>query len=807
MRSLVRNRGLAAAAVATLALGIAANTLVFSVVYAALFRPLPYPSSERLVRVWESRPSRGWSRFGVSTPALRDWRAAASFSDVAGFARSTANFAGGGLPERVRVTRASASLLPLLGVPPVLGRAFAEEEEQPGRDDVVVLSDGFWRRAFGGDPGVLGRRVLLDGAPVQVVGVMPSRFAFPDAEVDVWRPLVLGPEDDRRGARWLESVARLAQGVSPDQARAEMDALAQRNARDHPRTSAGWSIDVVALQDARAASERPVLVMLWCAVGLVLIVACANLAHLLLARSAGRAGEIAVRVALGASPARITRQVLTESAVLAFAGGAAGVLVAAAGLSLLGRFAAQAPLGLIDARLNAAVLGFAAALSILAGLASGTAPARHALRSSVAEPLRGSGAAVSPRRLRRTLIVGEVGLAVVLLVGSGLLVRSLAGLLALDPGFEPAGLLTFRVAPPQSPPRPGQSEEEFLNGHLRERDGAAAFYAALSERLRALPGVPDAGAVNRMPMTGRWWMVGVTIEGQPRPAPGEEPNVRGRVVTPGWFRAMRVPLVRGRDLTERDSGAAPMVAIVSESLAARFWPGESALGRRLAFGDPGRDGWVTVVGVVADVRGDLAEPSPEPTAYVPLAQSRFGLFPDWGMDVAVRTQGDPLALAAAVRAVVHDLDPSLPVFAVRTMDGVLAASLAERRLAVSLLGLFAASALVLAAVGVAGVVARSVEERTREIGVRVALGADPARVVRLVVGEGLAPVVLGLGAGAALARGLTRLAASQLYGVGPGDPATYAAAGALVIVVASAACALPAIRAARRDPLAALRQA
>ncbi len=801
-RRLRRSPGFTLLAVASLALAIGANSAVFRLVDAVLFARPPFPDPERVVRLWEERPSRGWSRFGVSAPAFVDWREdVRSLAALAAYTRRSANLAGPDRPQRVEVIEATADVFSVFGLVPSLGRPYHREEETAGRDAVAVLAFDFWRDALASDPAIVGRTLVLDGVPHVVTGVLPpaARAAFDGAPI--WRPLVIG-DDTRRGARWLEVVARVRAGTDVRAARAELEAVASGHARQYPETNEGWTTALVPLREARAEDSRALLIALWAAAGLVLLIACANIAGLMIARRADREGEMAVRAALGAGPAQLARLAATESLMIAALGGGAGLLLAA----VLGRVVAAVVGGasaeatpLVDLRL----LAFTALATLVTGLAFGVAPAVGQRRAGVQEALRAAGRGATPSGLgaRRVLVGLELAVAVALISAAGLLVRSVGRLLAVDPGFDPRGVLAWRVAPPQSRPLAGETEDAFIPRYLAERDRMAAFYDRLLDRLRALPGVQAAGAVNRLPLTGRWWTISFTAEGQPEPPAGEKASARGRVVTPGYFAAMGIRLRAGRVFDARDVAGAPAVALVSESLARRVWPGEDPVGSRLVADERP----VLVVGVVADVRLEGLDAEAPQAIYVPFAQATFGLFPDWGLDMVVRSATDPAALAAAVRREVEAVDPTLPVFALRPLEDVVAASLARRRVAMSLLAAFATLAAVLSAVGLYGVVSQSARRRTQEIAVRVALGARRRDVGGLILKEGLVLALAGGALGLATALAAGRLLSTLLFGVGPHDVATLVGSSLLLGVIAVGASLAPALTAARADPLVALR--
>jgi predicted permease len=804
VRRLRQSPGFTALSVTSLALAIGANSAVFGLVDGVLFARLPFPEPHRLVRLWEERPSRGWNRFGVSAPALADWReGVAALESLAAYTRRSVNVAGPDRPQRVQVVEATADVFRVFGLPPSLGRAFRPEEETAGRDAVAVLAFDFWRDAFASDPTVLGRTIALDGVPHAVVGVLPREMAAAFPQAQLWRPLVIGL-DERRGARWLEAVGRLRAGASVEAARAQLAELARRHEREYPDTNRGWSTAMVSLREARAEGPRPLLVALWAAVGVVLLIACANVAGLVMARTAERASDLAVRAALGAEPARLARLIATESLLVALLGGGVGVLVAVASQELL-THAIGSTLPAATASVDARVLAFTVLATLATGLAFGLAPISQLGALRLAQVLRGAGRGAPPPRLRarRFLVSLELAMAVALISAAGLLVRTVQGLIEVNAGFDPVGALTLRVAPPQSRPHALQSEEEFVRVYLTERGRMTAFYDRVLERVRALPGVQAAGAINRLPLTGNWWTIAYAAEGQPAPPAGERPSASGRVVTPGYFQAMRIPMRSGRLLAEGDAADSPAVAVVSESLARRAWPGQEAVGRRLVVDE--RSG-VTVVGVVGDVRLEGLDVEPPQVVYVPFAQATFGLFPDWGLDLVVRTGGAPSALATLVREEVAAVDRGLPVFAVRPLDDVVAGSMARRTAALKLLATFAILASLLSAVGLYGVVAQSARQRTREIGVRMALGAERRDICRLVLREGLVLALAGGALGLAAAAAGGRLLSSLLFGVRPSDPSTLIATLAVLGLMALGASLAPALRASRSDPLVVLRE-
>jgi predicted permease len=800
LRALARRPAFAAAAALTLGLGVGANVAVFSLVDAALVRDLAYPDAERLVLAWEARPDRGWPRFGVSAPAFREWRTEVpSLEHVVAYYEAQANVAGPAAAERVDVLHATSDLLPALGLRAHLGRGLEPRDERPG-SPAALLGFAFWQSAFGGDPAVLGRSLRVGRESVTVVGVLPPQVGAPFTRTALVRPLALG-DDTRRGSRWLTVLARVAPARSPSQARAELEALAARRAADHPDTNAGWTVTVVGLTEAVREDGWPTLLLLCGAVGLILLLTCANVANLLLVRTLGRERELAIRAALGAGPWRLAEPVLAEAAILGLLGGLSGIGFAAATLRFLRSAVRTGSPAALDVRALAAALAVTALAAVLVALL----PAAHARRAAASATLRAGGSvfASGRRRSRRALVVAEVAIAFVIVAAAGVLVRTVRHLLDVDPGFRPQQALAFRVAPPQVAPSPGQSEEAFVSALMEDRDRAASFYGRMLERIRALPGVTAAGAVNRLPLTGGWWVMGFEVKGQAPAAPGEKRTAYGRVVTPGYFEAMGIALRSGRGFDGRDGLRARGAVIVDETLARREFGARSPVGEVLLI-----DGETeaVVVGIAAATRAAGLEGPASPTFYVPLEQALFGFYPDWGMDVVVRTTGDPRAVAPLARGLLRELDPTLPAFAVRTLEDVVGQSLGRRRDALRLLGAFSLLALLLAGVGLYGVVAQLARERAREFGVRLALGARPGALGAAVLGEGLRLSALGavLGSGGALATG--RALGALLHGVSPGDPAALAASAGLVLLAAAAAALPSVVRTARLDPAAVLRQ-
>ena len=794
-RTLARSPGFTAAAVLALALGIGATTAIFGVVDAVLLRPLPYHQPERLAVVLHGGSD------PVAPANFLDWRREASSFEHMGAAQYwQTNLSGTDRPERVLGLKVSADTLPLLDVPPLLGRLFAPDEETAGRDHVVVLGYRIWQRRFGGDPAVVGRTVALDGVPHAVVGVMPRGFEFPPfwaTGAELWAPLPLGDRATSRQARSLRVFARLREDASLEKARAEMATITARLEQAYPASNR--DVVVRGLDDIVVGDVRPALLVLLGAVGFVLLIACANVAHMLLARGAARRKEIALRVALGASRARVVRQLLTESVLLASAGGLLGLGLAAWMIRTIVALSRDSIPRLERAGLDPRVLAATLAVSFLTGIAFGLVPALQASRldlgTSLKEGERGSSSGAGRHRLRRLLMGSEMALALVLLVGAGLMIRTFVALRAVDPGFRPDHVLSAIVSVSGS--RAGQG------------DRRVAFYAQALDRIRALPGVTSASAINHLPLAGDTWGEPFHVEGQPPRRPGERPTADYRIVLPGYFETMGRALIRGRDFDLHDDLGAPEVVIVNAFMAERHWPGLDPIGKRITLSDPGGDPvWLTVVGVTRNgARREWAEAAKE-ELFLPFLQTKYREAPQsWYsyLTLVVRGTGESAALASALRAAVWDTDPDVSISAVQTMDEVVARATASPRFYLLLLGSFAAVALALAAVGIYGVMSYSVAQRQNEIGIRMALGARPADVLRLVMGEAMGVAVAGAAAGLAAALALTRLMSGLLYGVAATDPATFAGVGAVLIAVSLIATYIPARRAVGVDPLRALR--
>jgi predicted permease len=787
LRTLGRAPGFTLAAVLTLALGIGATSAIFSVVHGVLLRPLPYAEPDRLVRIYGTYPEFG--RTSTSLPDFLDWRREArTVPQMAARHASVLNLTGAGEPQQLLVDRVTANFWETLRVTPALGRAFTPDEERPGNTDVVVLADGFWRRQFAGDPSVVGRVLTLNGRPYEVIGVAPAGFRFL-RDVDLYAPVVQDTAAPRR-AEYLDVIGRLAPGATVEQASAELATISQRLAEQYPGTNATIRSELVGMHADVVSAVRPALLVFMGAVALVLLVACANVANLLLVRAAGREREMAVRAAIGAGRGRLVRQMLTESVLLALLGGALGLLGAHVGVSLL-RDAEVAFLPrLHELGVDATATAFAFGVAVVTGLLFGLAPALRLssarLHAALKDGARGAaGGAVA--RFRNALVLAEVALALVLLVGAGLLVRSFDRLNRVDLGFEPQGILTYRVTLPAA--------------RYAEADQLPPVFDQLLERTRAIPGVRGASLSNGLPMGGAGYISWSIANRPPRESVMEDAQPFN--VSPDHFRLLGIPLRSGRLFTAADAPGAPTVALVNDEFVRRHLDGRDPVGMRLTFGDPSNpeSTWWTIVGVVGDVAQEGVTAEPYPQVYRPIAQA-----PTRGVAVAIRTAGDPLQVAAAARAALRQVDPELPLSDLRTMDDRIGEDLAQPRVGVLLLSVFAAVALALAAIGIYGVIAYGVAQRTREIGIRLALGASTADVRRLVVRQGMVPVLLGVAAGIVGALALTRLMTGLLYGVSATDPLTYALVAFFLAGVALVASWLPARRATRVQPVVALRQ-
>jgi putative ABC transport system permease protein len=794
-RVLRKNPAFALGAILVLALGIGANTAIFSVVNAVLIRPLPYSDPGRIAMVYHVPPQKsvpGSKIFAVSPANYLDWQKQSNVFDAMSiFHFTTMTLTGRDQPEAVQGLVVSSEFFQVLGVTPMKGRAFTSEEDTSGHGNVVVLSYPFWQSHFGADPTVIGKNLTFNGLPYSIIGVMPAHFHF-FYQGEYFVPL--GWTDKERAVRNNHNylvIARLKRGVSLQQAEAEMNTISSRLEQAYPEDDKGWGATVVPLREDLVGDVRPALLVLVGAVAFVLLIACANVANLVLAKTLGRRKEIAIRTALGASWLRVIQHTLAETLLLSAAGGALGLLVAHGGIALIVAFFGDklpqtGPVGL-----DTKVLGFTLGLSILAGVLAGLAPAWRLARTNVNEALKqGTGRTAADsggRATRNILVVCEVGMSLVLLIGAGLMIRTLRALHDVKPGVDPHNVLTFRVTLPREK---YSKPEQQLN-----------FYKQLVERVSSLPGVESAGTIDALPFTSDGSTQPVAIEGRPAVEFAMQPEVAVRTISPGYLRALRIPLLAGRDFSETDTLESPGAIVISESTAREFWPNENPIGKRLTlsfYPEKVRE----VIGVAGDVkfRGPDSRKSLA-TVYVPLAQITF-----WNQAMVVRTARDPASSASAMAAAVHQQDPDQPLSDVRTMDDILADSLSQQRFSMLLLASFAGLALVLAAVGIYSVLAYAVRQRQREIGIRLALGAQLNDVLRMVVAEGMRPALIGVALGLAGAFVLKRTISSLIFGVSESDPLTFLCVSVLLAMVALVASIIPAYRATKVDPMRALRE-
>ncbi len=794
LRTLRKNPGFTLVVTLALALGIGANTLIFSVVNAVLLRPLPFDDPERLAMIWGE--VRGERRSPTSYADLVDLRQqATSVAKLAGFGRTATFITDGGEPEPVRGCVASADLFPVLGAQAAIGRVFTAEEDRPGGGQVVLLSDGLWRRRYGADRGIIGRTVSFDEKPVTVLGVMPPGFQFPlqGNPVDYWVPLETNITESRRqqrGSHWMQLIGRLRPEVSYEQAAGELRALSEKYSKEFPSSNTDYNFYPVSLHDDLVEKGRPALLVLVGAVVLVLLIACANVANLLLARASARQRELAIRSTLGASRGRIIRQLLSDTLVLAMLGGTAGLLLAWWGIDLL-MASVPADGALIQrAGLDPTVLLFTLGISLGTGLIFGLAPALQATGRDLNDSLKegGRGASDTGRRqtLRNALVVAEVALSLVLLIGAGLLIRSFIQLQEVDPGFHPEGVIVVDM--PLSQTRYDTPEKQ------------ARFFEGVLERMRAIPGVESAAGTYMIPLSGNnqgstFGIAGVDFGSGPSPEAGH------RLVSPGYFRTMGIPLVRGRDFTDRDRAGAPPVVVVNQALADRYFEGKNPVGRRLEIGNGTNVQEWEIVGVVGNVRFTSLEEEARPEYFLPYSQR-----PEGRTAFVLRApSAAPGALDVPLRAAVRETDPNQPVVSIRQMQALVDDSAAGRRFSTMLLVGFAAAALLLASLGIYGVIAYSVERRTHEIGIRMALGARRRDVLGMVVRQGMRLAGIGLAIGLVASFALTRLMTGLLYGVSPTDPGTYLLIPVFLAAVAFLACAIPARRAMNIHPMIALK--
>ena len=807
-RVLLRRPGFSSVAVATLAVAIGANVAIFSVVHTVLLRPLPFPDPDRLVWVWEKSPQRGIPRRAVTPVAYAAYRGRSDvFTDLGASSDWMFSLTGAGEPESIIGYRFSGNFFAILGVPARLGRTLGPEDARTGHDHVVVLADSLWRRRFQADPGVTGRAITLDDESYTVIGVMPPGFAHP-ARTEMWTPLVLeGAPATNARSRFIRMIGRLKPGVKCEQASSAVSGVAASLAGADAENQGGWSAEANPIASRYTGDVKPALLVLLGAVGFVLLIAAANIGNLLLARAADRGREVAIRASLGAGRGRLVRQFLVESVLLAAIGGAGGVALAFWGVDLLtGLFPstiANIAIPRLDQiHIDAPVLAFALVLSLVTGVAFGLAPALHASRAALGEALRESGTRTTEgrahRRFRSALVVSEVALALVLTTGAALMIRSFARLQGGSLGFEPSGVSTARVLLPARPSASGGAEPRY-----RAPEKRRAFFEHVIARLRATPGVEAAGATTYLPLSGWSGDQPFEIEGRPAASPTEAPSAMAQSVNDDYFRAMRIPLRKGRGIAATDVATSPPVVVVNETTARRYWAGEDPVGRRVGWRVGGPQNpvvWREVVGVVADVRHHgLAEP-PEAELYLPYAQSPSPL-----IGLAVRMSGRQSLPVQAIEQAVWSFDKDQPVLAVMPLEQLAAEAVTLRRVSTLLLGFFAGVAVFLAGLGLYGVMAHAVTRRTHEIGIRMAIGARASDVLAMIVGRGVGLAALGAAFGLVASLGLTRLLSSLLYGVSPTDPASFAAVAVFLLAVAALATYIPARRAARVDPAEALR--
>jgi putative ABC transport system permease protein len=801
-RLFLRRPGLAIVATLTLALGIGANSAIFSVIRAVLIEPLPYRDAESLVVVWSRWV--GFDKTWLSDAELLDYRRdATSLAAIGGWSDTAVNLTGGGEPERVGAALATAGVFRALGTTPLLGRTFTEDEDRPGHDLIAVIGYGLWQRRFGGDPAIVNKTIEVNGVARTIVGVMPAGFMLPFdfREPDpsqIWMPLAIDTADLERGSHGLLAVARLAPGATAAQASAELKTITDRRVNEglYPRPMQ-FEAFAVPLDREILGQVRPALVILVAAVAALLLIACANVTNLLLAHAEERQREVAVRIALGAGRRDLLRQTLAEGLVLAMAGAAAALALALIGIRVVAAWPLTSIPRLATVTVDWRVIAFTGTLALGVSLVLSLIPALHAGRLELTQALKDGAAAATPsrkrQRIRQVLIAGQMAAAVVLLVCTALMVRSLWALQRIDPGFRPAGVLTLRLSLPQA--------------SYEDPERVVGFYEELLDRVRRLPGVTEAGAVRSLPLANTIGDWGLQIEGYV-PPPGTQAKGDWQVATPGYLEAIGERLVAGRTFTHGDTTSAPQVALVNQTMAGTYWPGQDPIGRRIRQGgnpDPDRP-WVTVVGVVADVRHNGINAIVKEKFYRPHSQFHVSSGnPVRQMTLVVKAGGDPLRLVPDVRAAVRSVDPNVPIAAVRTMDEVVASTIAEPRFAGWLLGIFSALAMTLAAIGVYGVLAYFVGRGTREIGVRMALGAAPRQIAVLVVSRGLGPCLAGMAAGLVAAFGAANVMASQLFGVRAMDPVTFASVPLALLLVGLLAACVPARRATKVDPLSCLR--
>ncbi|HZS47352.1 MAG TPA: ABC transporter permease [Blastocatellia bacterium] len=802
-RMMLKRPGFTIVAVIALALGIGANSAIFSVVNSILLRPLPYSQPDRLMTLWTSLKRPGYEKISVSEPEYVDFKQRSkSFEEIASYHQRGLNLTGVDEPERLQGAEVSPNLFATLGVNPLFGRNFLSGEEQPGHGQVVILSHRLWQQRFGSDRSLVGKSITLDGKPFEVVGVMPPGFEFPTRETDIWTPFEVTSEflsENYRGSHFQQIVGRLKEGVTLQQARAEMDAIADQMAKQSPTIyRLGYGIVISPMRDEIIGDIRPTLLVLFAAVGFVLLIACANVANLLLSRAAARQKEVSVRAALGASRVRLMRQFLTESVLLSLIGGLFGLLLAYWGVGVLMSLAPSNIPRTDEIRLDLGAVAFTIALSLATGIFFGLAPAIHVskpdLNDALKSGVRGSSDSAGKHRFRNSLVVAEFAMTVVLLVGAGLMIKSFIKLQEVNPGFSTNNIVSLRLVLPQS--------------RYSTFDKQTGFFKEVNAKLASLPGVQSVGEISALPLSGFTNDRSFRIEGRPE-IPGQpNPDEEIRFAGPNYFATMGIPLVRGRLFTERDNADAPRVAIIDEAAKMRYWPNEEAIGKRIIYnGMQSTVNWIEIVGIVGNVKHNGPDAKEDPEIYLPYSQPLFmssnsnvsALF------IVVRTALDPSKTIPAIRSEITLLDKDQPISNIKTMRDLLDESVAQRRFSMLLLSIFAAVAVVLASVGIYGIMSYSVTQRTNEIGIRRALGASTGDVFMMIVTQGMKLSAIGVALGVVGAIGLTRLMSTLLFNVQATDPTIFILIASLLVVVALAACVLPARRAIKLDPMKALR--
>ncbi len=797
VRTLLKKPGFTVVAVVALALGIGANTAIFTVVNAVLLSALPFRNADEVVMVWEHNRPRDRRENVISPANYLDWQDQNTvFAEMGAFYDGRANLTGFDTPEEIPVQAVTSNIFQLLGANPVVGRTFAADEGTEGKTNIVVLSHSLWQRRYGGDPSIVGQTIQLNGNNYTIIGVMPRNFTLyikrgtlSGKQADAWRPIAFTAQHRVRQGRFMSAVARLKPGVTVEQAQAEMNAIAGRLEEQYKEFNNGWGVNIVPIKDQLVGEIRPALLVLLGAVAFVLLIACANVANLLLARAASRQKEIAIRTALGAGRWRVVRQLLTESVLLATVGGVLGLLLAMWGTDLLLALSPKDLLGIKDIGINPQVLGFTLIVSLLTGIIFGLVPALTASRANLNLALKEGGktsAADGGHSLRNLFVVAQVALALVLLIGSGLMIKSFMRLQSVNPGFNSENLLTVRMLLPAS--------------KYREDHQVISFFNQIVGRVETIPGVRSASAINFLPFTGLAAATGFTVVGHPQPGVGEEPGTEVRVAQPGYFETMGIPIIKGRTFTDKEATELSHVVIVNEAMVKEHFPNQDPLGQKLLIDMMDKPAPCEIIGVVGDVKHHGLDTEVRPFAYWPPPELTYSF-----MSIVVRTDSDPDTIAAAIQREVSVMDKDLPIADVRMMQDLISESVSRSRFSTLLLTIFAGVALVLAAVGIYGVMSYSVTQRTHEIGIRMALGAGRSNVLRLVVGRGMLLTAIGLAIGLGASFALTRFLSSMLFGISAVDPITFAMVTAVLGSISLAACYIPALKATKVDPMIALR--